>query len=86
MTNDEVHAFLERFGYAWRDQDLVTLAGCGYDTLKIRFPGPVRDADRLARRIFKLGPSEQWRPDEISVLAGGRPTRTCRAGRRRRWW
>jgi ankyrin repeat protein len=54
------------------------LAGCGYDTLKVRFLGPVRDGDRLARRIFKLGPTDEWRPDEIGVLAGGRLTQTER--------
>jgi ankyrin repeat protein len=52
-----------------------TLAGCGYDTLKIRLTAPVRDRDRLARRIFKRG---KWRPDEIGVLAGGRLTQTER--------
>src|SRR5262249_1886381 len=54
------------------------LAGCGYDTLKVRFRGPVRDPDRLARRIFKLGPNAEWRPDEIGVLAGDRLTQTER--------
>jgi ankyrin repeat protein len=53
------------------------LAGCGYDTLKIRFSGPVRDRHRLARRIFNLGgANDEWRPDEISVLAGGCITET----------
>jgi ankyrin repeat protein len=49
------------------------LAGCGYDTLKVRFIGRVRDRDRdrLARRIFKLGTDSDWRPDEIGVMAEG---------------
>jgi hypothetical protein len=54
------------------------LAGCGYDTLKIRFPGPVRDGDRLARRIFRLGPDAEWRPDEIGVEVRGRLMQTER--------
>jgi ankyrin repeat protein len=52
------------------------LAGCGYDTLKIRFTQRVREPERLARRVFRLGPTNMWRPDEIGVLVGGKLTQT----------
>jgi ankyrin repeat protein len=52
------------------------LAGAGYDTLKIRFTAPVRDGERLARRVLHLGPKGGWRPDEVGVSVGGKLTQT----------
>jgi hypothetical protein len=51
------------------------LAGCGYDTLKVRFPARVRDPEKLARRVYGLG-RRGGRPDEIGVLHAGRLTQT----------
>jgi cytohesin len=50
------------------------LAGAGYDTLKLRFPGPVGDPEGLLRRVSRLGPRGRGRPDEVGVLVDGRMT------------
>jgi hypothetical protein len=50
------------------------LADRGPVTLKLRFPGGVRDPEKLARRVYRLGRRGQHRLHGVGVLVEGRLT------------
>jgi predicted ester cyclase len=75
MTNDEVHAFLERFGYAWRDQDLVTLAESYNEDCEVISPlfHTLRgwpQVEASYRDLFKAFGTVSFRADDIIIDVG----------------
>lgn len=74
MTSDEVRAFLDRFGKAWEEQDLVTLAECYADNCEIVSPifhtlRGLPQIENSFRKVFNAFGTQSMRVDEVIVDA-----------------
>ncbi len=72
MTGDEVRAFLDRFGKAWQEQDLVTLAECYADNCEIVSPifhtlRGLPQIENSFRKVFNAFGAQTMRVDEVIV-------------------
>ncbi|MGH9200428.1 MAG: ester cyclase [Vicinamibacterales bacterium] len=72
MTNDEVRAFLSRFGTAWKEQDLVTLAESYNDDCEVVSPmfhtlRGFPQVEASFRDLFRAFSTESLRVDEVII-------------------
>lgn len=74
MTSEEVRAFLDRFGKAWEEQDLVTLAECYTDDCEVVSPifhtlHGLPQVENSFRSGFKAFRAEMMRVDDVIIDA-----------------
>lgn len=81
MTSTEVRAFLDRFGKAWEEQDLVTLAECYADNCEVVSPifhtlHGLPQVENSFRSAFKAFGSQTMHVDEV-IVDGDNPGRAA---------